>query len=63
MLTRAAKEGNDARLLFEDDWTDLGREITASFFFLFGEDAAQRYRDAGRFFLKEVRIIAEARII
>ncbi len=62
-LTRAADSANDARLLFEKDWIDLGEDAVASFFFVFGEDAARPFRDAGHFLLWEARIIGEAHVL
>lgn len=63
ILTKLAKQSNDVRLLFDKDWTKLGEEAVVSFFFLHGEEAAKRYREAGQFFLWEGRIIADVNIL
>ena len=63
VLTNPAKEGNDARLLFDEDWTELGKATIASFFFTGGEEAAKRYREAGQFYLWEGKIVGEVKVL
>ena len=62
-LSKDTIKANDARLLFEEDWVELGEEVVAGFFFLFGDDAARPFQDAGRFFLWEAGIVGEAIVL
>lgn len=62
-LNKQDAQANDARILFEQDWTPLGSNVTGKVFFDHGEDAARAYREAGHFYLWEGKIIAEADVI
>ncbi|MGB3472720.1 MAG: hypothetical protein WBA51_18035 [Erythrobacter sp.] len=62
-LDRDSNHANDARILFEKDWVELGTVAWGDFFFVFGEEAAEKFRNAGRFFLWEGQIIAEATVV
>lgn len=63
MLQRESREANDARMLFSQDWVALGTVVTADFFFVFGEEASDKFRNAGHFYLWESRIIGETTLL
>ncbi|NCP15366.1 MAG: hypothetical protein GW858_14605 [Sphingomonadales bacterium] len=63
ILHREAREGNDARFLFEQNWVEPGETVTAKLCFTFGLEAANRFRQVGRFYLWEDKIVGEAAVI
>lgn len=63
MVSDSQREGNEARLLFKQDWVPQAVPVTAEFFFLGGENAAARYCSARKFLLWDGHFIGEATLI
>ncbi|MEO9462875.1 MAG: hypothetical protein ABJ242_09080 [Marinomonas sp.] len=62
-LTQESSVANDAAVIFDRNWVDPGNTAIADFYFLLGEEAAGKFRSAGKFYLWEAGIVAEAIVL
>ena len=63
LLQKDLAEGYDGWPLLGDNILNPGDSATVGFVFLSGEEAASKFRSAGKFYLWEGRLIGEATVV